>query len=101
LNGKDCKIPLRIDLEPYRAVYRDDTFCEDQVNQRETQIKEYLTQIGKVSHLDYPKQGVLDAEPEAEEAKLSSWLAYPDLVYDKFNLPVTANSQLDDWSNTS
>ena len=55
-----------------------------------------MTLIGKVSHLDYPKQ-----EPEVEEENLSSWLAYPDLVYDKFDLPVTANSQLDDWSNAS
>jgi len=33
---------MRIDMEPYRAVYRDDTYCEEQVKQRESQIKDYL-----------------------------------------------------------
>lgn len=60
LRGKDFKIPLRIDLEPYRAVYREDIFesalGEDEVNLREKEVRIYLKQVGRTSHLDYPKQ---------------------------------------------
>lgn len=53
LSGNKIKIPLRIDLEQYRAVYRDDCL-KDQKNPREKEMKAYLKQIGQSSHLDYP-----------------------------------------------
>ena len=71
LNGENFKIPLRIDLEPYRAVYRDDclegALDKEEVNPREEEIKNYLKTIDRTSHLDYPKQ-----EKEADLAQIDN-----------------------------